>query len=129
MQVDPSAEEAAAFDLLDAFIEADPVLAEGAGQDGVDAEDLEQILGEPSIDEDLVGVEVDFADVVDEISSSDEDDAPEAPAAVPFSRVRYDALTGKVTLRDDTSENLGRISLIKQGTPQEAVSVYCRRHG
>ena len=41
------------------------------------------------------------------------------------------AVTGQAYSHSDheNKDSLGRVSLIKEGTRQEAVSVYCRRHG
>ena len=46
------------------------------------------------------------------------------------SKVRIDPVTGRVFRTDrEPNQYIGRISTIKQNTPQEAFSVYCGMHG
>lgn len=116
------------MDAFDAHVDADVDL--GGGLDGDDGPgELELILGidglgDDGADEGLQGVEIDALDAFDAAEDSECEDAPDVPDLP-----HYDLGSGRVTSRDDPPEPLGRISLIKVGTPQEAVSVYCRRHG
>ncbi len=118
------------MDAFDDFVEADPDLLDGAmlPEEGVSELDLVIAAGNP--DDDLSDVDLDAADAGDNIDTSsssggsDEDGEPE-DSDLPS----YNPLTGQVTTRSEVPEPLGRISLIKIGTPAEAVSIYCRRHG
>ena len=58
----------------------------------------------------------------------DPDDEASAESEPDVVLPKYDAVSGTVT-SSATGEKLGRISLIKEKTKGEAVSVYCRRHG
>ena len=58
--------------------------------------------------------------------SSNSGGAPGDPARA---RARYNPANGQVSNADRPQEIWGRITLVKQGTKQEAVSLYCRRHG
>ena len=64
-------------------------------------------------------------------ASADHGAALEAAAAAANEQaaqpaLRHDAATGRVLGPGDVY--VGRISVVKQGTPQEAVSIYCSRH-
>ena len=121
-------DDSADIDFDDAMQLADEEMyAEGVGDsdgndddDNVPTSELEQMMN------DLAAQRDDGEDAPGS-SSDDEgdDDEPQLGRGLPS----LDPDTGQVRSADNPAEQLGRISLIKEGTRQEAVSLYCRRHG
>ena len=69
------------------------------------------------------------ADDAGPLSDSDDDGQPEGAGAPAEEWAFLEVTTGQVRNPSNHNEGWGRISMIKEGTAQEAVSVYCRRHG
>ena len=91
-------------------------------------EDLEVYAGMPADDVDgmadgLAAARHDPAEVTG--AESDRSDGEEEP--MPCVPILDDA--GQVRNPLNPAEIWGRLSLTKEGTPQECVSAYCRRHG
>ena len=121
------------MDVLDEEIHNDPALVDpldaagdysellGMIPDSARAEMLAEIL-----DTELAGeADVDAGAFAESGSSAGEDDDRDHELLLPV----LDATSGQVTNPENAADIWGRISLVKQNTPQEAVSLYCRRHG
>ena len=98
----------------------------GAGRDEAAAETAPAMaIPGPPVDHD--GVDVDLsADEAPDLTVSD--GVHEGPADPPPAPKFYIADRGRV-LTTEGNHYVGRISYPKLGTPQEALSVYCSRHG
>lgn len=113
-----------AMDALDAHINEDPELQEQqAGEDNLD--ELQGLIPAEAMAE--MVAEAAAEGVQPEASDDDDDDGEEEEGAL-LELPMMDA-NGQVRNPSDAEDIWGRISLIKEGTRQEAFSVYCRRHG
>lgn len=113
--------DAAVFVAFDAEVAEDPELGDGGG------EEMDHFMGEDAremSDAEAAAAAAPAGEGLPDSSSEEEHGDGDGPP-LPI----YEAATGYVFSAARPGVKLGRISIIKEGTPGAAISLYCRRHG